>query len=96
MRLHSVEERECEFTNAPKAGTLNHFESKVLKIVLPKAKKLWKKSSDCANLLVLIHRQFPRTQFREQMVTFYNRKFKIPDGSLQTHLLRVLMWTSLK
>lgn len=26
MRLHSVEERECEFTNAPKAGTLNHFE----------------------------------------------------------------------
>lgn len=26
MRLHSVEEKECEFTNAPKAGTLNHFE----------------------------------------------------------------------
>lgn len=26
MRLHSVEERECEFTNTPKAGTLNHFE----------------------------------------------------------------------
>lgn len=72
------------------------YSSKVLKIVLPKANKLWKESRDCANLLVLIHRQLPRTQFKEQMVTFYNRKFKIPDRGLQTHLLRVLMWTSLK
>lgn len=75
---------------------LGFYSSKVLKIVLPKAKKLWKESSDCANLLVLIHRQSPRTQFKDQMVTFYNRKFKIPDGSLQNHLLRALMWTSLK